>query len=702
MSFLQPWMLFAIPLIAIPIVIHLVNQRRFQTVPWGAMRFLLEANRMSSGYTRLRQWLILAMRTLAILALILVAARPLTSGLLALLSGDSAQRAIVILDRSPSMGDVLPGTNRSRLESAIDQLAATFETLGIQRIVQIDEASGKPEEFSSLNQWLRAVPRTTWSATSDISGLLEQSLTYEKNNPSSNTVVWIASDLRESDWRSRDGRWAALRDGFQSLPGNPRFSILDLSGNRSEDRSIRIENAQCVDNADTPTLSISFRIDRTQGTDSPNAPGEDQLSIPVEIAVEGARTSLDVTWNGNGTQVNDYRIPLPAQEKAQTDGVRGWGWVKIPGDANPHNDISYFVFEQPPLRRTLIVSENPELISAIELCASIAPQQALRCETERITPAQLASVPLDSVAFLVWHDRLPSGKSLELTDAFVKSGGQVLFLPPETPDDTSAFGFQWREWRSVGTPRAQTPVGSESESDSMARIAQWQNDSELLANTLNGAPLPLGNLGVRRICLFSGTATPLASLSDGQPLLAILEPGDRTASEGSVVVCSTTPSDRDSTLAGDGVVLYVAIQRMLAQGAKRVAGVRQGIAGVDRDWVAANSQWKAGDETAPSNQASMHAGVYETNTGLVALQRGASEEDGTLVEDSALNAAFGALKWARIGVGLRTSSLVQEIWRWFVLLMLGALLVEGLLCLPGIRRSAQGAIRSPQLAKQRS
>lgn len=236
----------------------------------------------------------------------------------------------------------------------------------------------------------------------------------------------------------------------------------------------------------------------------------------------------------------------------------------------------------------------------------------------------------------------------------------------------------------------------------MARIAQWQNDSELLANTLNGAPLPLGNLGVRRICLFSGTATPLASLSDGQPLLAILEPGDRTASEGSVVVCSTTPSDRDSTLAGDGVVLYVAIQRMLAQGAKRVAGVRQGIAGVDRDWVAANSQWKAGDETAPSNQASMHAGVYETNTGLVALQRGASEEDGTLVEDSALNAAFGALKWARIGVGLRTSSLVQEIWRWFVLLMLGALLVEGLLCLPGIRRSAQGAIRSPQLAKQRS
>lgn len=58
MSFLQPAMLIALPLIALPIVIHLINQRRFQTVQWGAMQFLLAANRMSRGYARIRQWLI--------------------------------------------------------------------------------------------------------------------------------------------------------------------------------------------------------------------------------------------------------------------------------------------------------------------------------------------------------------------------------------------------------------------------------------------------------------------------------------------------------------------------------------------------------------------------------------------------------------------------------------------------------------------
>ena len=66
MSFLQPWLLVALPIAALPVIIHLIHQRRFQSIDWGAMKFLLEANRMSRGYARIRQWLILALRVLAI------------------------------------------------------------------------------------------------------------------------------------------------------------------------------------------------------------------------------------------------------------------------------------------------------------------------------------------------------------------------------------------------------------------------------------------------------------------------------------------------------------------------------------------------------------------------------------------------------------------------------------------------------------
>src|SRR5256885_878247 len=77
MTFLQPMLLVALPLVALPIVIHLINQRRYQTIRWAAMIFLLAANRMSRGYAKLRQWLILLFRTLAIAALVFAVSRPL-------------------------------------------------------------------------------------------------------------------------------------------------------------------------------------------------------------------------------------------------------------------------------------------------------------------------------------------------------------------------------------------------------------------------------------------------------------------------------------------------------------------------------------------------------------------------------------------------------------------------------------------------
>src|SRR3974377_292000 len=105
MTFLQPLILAALPLIALPILIHLINQRRYQTIRsaplrflalpilihlstrrgsqtirWAAMLFLLAANRMSRGYARLRQWLILAFRMAVIAGLVFAISRPPAGG----------------------------------------------------------------------------------------------------------------------------------------------------------------------------------------------------------------------------------------------------------------------------------------------------------------------------------------------------------------------------------------------------------------------------------------------------------------------------------------------------------------------------------------------------------------------------------------------------------------------------------------------
>jgi hypothetical protein len=59
---------------SIPIIIHLLNRKRFQVVTWAAMRFLLLAQRQNTRRMRLEQLILLALRTLLILLVVLAMA----------------------------------------------------------------------------------------------------------------------------------------------------------------------------------------------------------------------------------------------------------------------------------------------------------------------------------------------------------------------------------------------------------------------------------------------------------------------------------------------------------------------------------------------------------------------------------------------------------------------------------------------------
>src|SRR4051794_29171728 len=71
--FLSPFTAIAtlIGAASIPIIIHLLNRKRYRVVPWAAMRFLLAAQKRTTRKLRIEQWLLLAVRTLMIVLLIL-------------------------------------------------------------------------------------------------------------------------------------------------------------------------------------------------------------------------------------------------------------------------------------------------------------------------------------------------------------------------------------------------------------------------------------------------------------------------------------------------------------------------------------------------------------------------------------------------------------------------------------------------------
>ncbi len=651
MSFLQPMLLAALPLVALPIIIHLINQRRYQTIRWAAMMFLLAANRMSRGYARLRQWLIMAFRMAAIATLIFAVSRPLAGGWLGLTAGGRADTTMILLDRSPSMQQVGADARGSKLQTGLRQLAQTLETLGSARWVLIDSTANKPRELEKVDDLLTAPDTGPASSSADLPALLLAARDYIKANKTGRTEIWICSDLRENDWNADSGRWQVLRDGFLELPQGVRFHLLAYPQTAPNNRSVRVTDVRRNKTGDGAELLLTLRVTREGGAG-------DSESVPIQFEIDGARSEATVELAAGSAELKDYRIPL---DKGRD---RGWGRVSIPADSNPADDDFWFVFEQPAPRRAIIVVEDPAAARALQLAASIAPDPALRCTAEVIAPNQLAAVDWDQVSLLLWQAPLPEIEGSKQIQAFIDRGGSAIFFPARVSGNAELYGVGWTSW-----------VTTESNA---AVVVSWRGDQDLLAHTLSGAPLPVGQLEVRKYCGISGEVTPLATLRSGAPLLARV-----TTNRGSAYFCATTPAASDSSLASSGVVFYVLVQRALASGAAVLGTTRQLTAGEPpRDDP---TTWKrvAGAHEALSTDFPFHRGVYQAGDRILAVNRSAGESGAPVLGDRRVALLFRGLDFDRVDDRAGSAgSLIQEIWRLFLIAMMGAMLVEAALCLP--------------------
>lgn len=118
MSFLYPQFLWALTALSIPLLIHLFNFRRYKTIYFSNTSFLQSAQKNSKAINRLRQWLIMLARMLALAALVMAFAQPYLSDT----NGAAAKhhKAVLYIDNSPSMkvagqeGDLL---NEARIKA---------------------------------------------------------------------------------------------------------------------------------------------------------------------------------------------------------------------------------------------------------------------------------------------------------------------------------------------------------------------------------------------------------------------------------------------------------------------------------------------------------------------------------------------------------------------------------------------------------
>ena len=127
MQFVHPEVLWALSALTLPVLVHLFSFRRHRKVQFSQTAFLREVRQESRSRNRIRHWLILLMRLLALACIILAFAEPVLDPLQS--GAEQGPGTVSIyLDNSPSME--LEGANGPLLEAAKAGAMALVESHG--------------------------------------------------------------------------------------------------------------------------------------------------------------------------------------------------------------------------------------------------------------------------------------------------------------------------------------------------------------------------------------------------------------------------------------------------------------------------------------------------------------------------------------------------------------------------------------------
>ena len=82
MTFLAPSLLWGLALASVPLIIHLLSMRNTKDVEFSSLRYIKELEHDTIRRMRLKQWLLVLLRMLAVASLILMLAQPVKRGFL--------------------------------------------------------------------------------------------------------------------------------------------------------------------------------------------------------------------------------------------------------------------------------------------------------------------------------------------------------------------------------------------------------------------------------------------------------------------------------------------------------------------------------------------------------------------------------------------------------------------------------------------
>ena len=290
MNFLSPAFLIALPLVSIPVIIHLLSKRQQKKISWGAMRFLMQAITRKRRLWRLMDLLLLLLRTAAFLFFIFALARPLLPA--AWLGGGIPREIILVLDQSMSMTRKSGSTTLFDLQlQKADEVLNELKGSDSVRILLAGESpewlTREPMQPSKFRGEIHDLKPTLGAG--DLLACVREAVELEAPKDKSERVIVVITDGQRFGWRMDDPPlWAALQACMQKSAISTRV------------------NLQIVGEAKTQNLSVN-RIETIRPFGAVNQP----LRFTAQVQNRGPESSAAtlLSWRLNGESIGVATIP---------------------------------------------------------------------------------------------------------------------------------------------------------------------------------------------------------------------------------------------------------------------------------------------------------------------------------------------------------------------------------------------------------
>lgn len=414
MNFLNPLFLFGLSAAALPVLIHLFTRRKPREVRFPSLDFLAEVNQSEIRRLRIKQWLLLALRTLAVASLALAMARPSLQGGP---HGGAASTLIALVDVSGSMGAPdgegrpLTATARRALESLLATLGPADEMLLVPYDRTPHPLSESPiAESGRLRAAAQALAPSA-GATVHTTALEAAARALKESRALNREVFWI-SDFQRSGFSADGltlppGPWDAVRTYLIPLAPRTRANAA-LTG---------AGLAPSADPGAPPALEVAATsFDAVNGTST------------QDFALEARE--LD-TAAGAGRALGRGFVALGARGEARTlvplDRLpEGGGEVLLPEDALALDNRRVFAAGRAGTLRVVLREDGPPspLRRALE---AGSPASGLTVRT--VDALQLGQGLGDADLLVIGDLERLGSRELQVALDFHRAGGGLLLVP---------------------------------------------------------------------------------------------------------------------------------------------------------------------------------------------------------------------------------------------------------------------------------